>query len=147
MKEKPRKANAKFMSPFLISRIVVPAFLKSMIILILFFTMNNAFGSAVATTMAFITLSFAELLFAFVIRSDRKSILSIGLFTNPQLLIGVTAIVLVQLCVIFIPSIGNIFDLVPLNTTLYVASIGAAIGYMIIAEIAKQVIAKAFKVK
>ena len=148
MKEKPRKANEKFFSPFLITRIVVPAVIKSIMVLILYFFVesNPLYNHAHAMTVAFIALSFAELLFAFVIRSDRKSIFTMGLTSNPQLLIGVTAIILIQLCVIFIPAISNIFGLVHLNSSLYLISIGAAVIYMIIAEIAKQIIAKTFKV-
>ena len=149
MKEKPRKANEKFFNPFLVTRIVVPAVIKSIMVLILYFFVesNPLYNHTHAMTVAFIALSFAELLFAFVIRSDRKSILSIGLFSNPQLLIGVTAIILVQLCVIFIPTISKIFDLVPLDKSLYIMSIGAAIIYMLIAEITKQIISRIFNKK
>jgi len=149
MKEKPRKANEKFFNPFLITRIVVPAIIKSIMVLVLYFFVesNSLYNHAHAMTVAFIALSFAELLFAFVIRSDRKSILQIGLFTNPQLLLGVIAIVLVQLCVIFVPAISGIFELVRLDSVLYIISIGAAIAYMIVAELTKLVIAKIFKEK
>ncbi len=149
MKEKPRKANEKFFSPFLITRIVVPAVIKSIMVLALYFFVetNPLYDHTHAMTVAFIALSFAELLFAFVIRSDRKSIISTGLFTNPQLLIGVASIMVLQLCVIFIPAIGNIFGVVHLDSALYILSIGSALIYMIIAEVAKQIIAKVFKVK
>lgn len=149
MKEKPRKANEKFFSPFLITRIVVPAVIKSIMVLALYFFVetNPLYNHEHAMTVAFIALSFAELLFAFVIRSDRKSIVSIGLFTNPQLLIGVASIMLLQLAVIFIPVIGGIFGVVHLDSSLYILSIGSAGVYMIVAEIAKQIIAKIFKAK
>ena len=149
MKEKPRKANEKFFNPFLITRIVVPAVIKSIMVLVLYFLVekNPMYLHEHAMTVAFISLSFAELLFAFVIRSDRKSILKTGLFTNPQLLIGVVSIMLIQLCVIFIPAISNVFGLVHLDSTLYIVSIGAAVVYMIIADAAKKIVAKIFKLK
>jgi len=148
MKEKPRKANEKFFNPFLITRIVVPAVIKSIMVLALYFFVeaNPLYDHTHAMTVAFIALSFAELLFAFVIRSDRKSIAKIGLFTNPQLLIGVIAIIVVQLCVIFIPAISSIFELVRLDKTLYLISLGAPVIYMFVAEIAKLLIAKNFKI-
>jgi len=149
MKEKPRKASEKFFNPFLVTRIVVPAIIKSIMVLVLYFYVesNPLYNHVHAMTVAFITLSFAELLFAFVIRSDRKSIIGTGLFSNPQLLIGVLAIVVIQLCVIFIPAISNVFDLVHLDSTLYILSIGSAVVYMIIADVAKQIVAKIFKLK
>ncbi len=149
MKEKPRKADEKFFNPFLITRIVVPAVIKSIMVLALYFFVetNPLYDHTHAMTVAFIALSFAELLFAFVIRSDRKSIISTGLLTNPQLLLGVLAIIVIQLCVIFIPVISSIFELVRLDSSLYILSIGSAFAYMFIAEIAKQIIAKRFKLK
>lgn len=147
MKEKPRKANEKFFNPFLITRIVVPAVLKSIMVLLLYFFVESSpiYTHSHAMTVAFIALSLAELLFAFVVRSDRKSIIATGIFTNPQLLIGVMAILLIQLIVIFVPVVRNIFDIVKLDKVLYVVSIGAAVLYMIIADISKVLVAKYFK--
>ncbi len=149
MKEKPRKANEKFFNPFLITRIIVPAIIKSIMVLVLYFFVesNPMYNHEHAMTVAFIALSFAELLFAFVIRSDRKTIIGTGLTTNPQLLIGVVAIMLIQICVIFIPAISGIFGLVHLDSMLYILSIGAAVIYMIVADVAKLIVAKMFKLK
>ena len=147
MREKPRKADEKFFTPFLITRIGVPAVLKSIMVLGLYFFVESSYmyEHSHAMTVAFIALSFAELLFALVIRSDRKSILSIGIFSNKQLLLGVLGLILIQLCVLFIPALSSIFELVHLETQLYILSIGAAFIYMLIAELAKVSIAKVFK--
>lgn len=149
MKEKPRKADEKFFNPFLVTRIIVPAVLKSIMVLVLYFYVesNPLYTHSHAMTVAFIALSIAELLFAFVIRSDRKSILSIGLLSNKQLLIGVVSILLIQLVVIFVPVISAIFELVVLDKMLYTLAIGSAFIYMILAEVAKIIIANIFKKK
>ena len=145
MKEKPRSAKEKFFNPFLLTRIIVPAVIKSIIVLVLYFVVEGMYSHIHAVTVAFITLTFMELLFAFVVRSDRKSIAQIGLFTNPQLLIGIFVITLIQLAVMFIPALNGIFEIVHLNSTLYFVAIGSAIFYMLIAEITKVIIAKVFK--
>lgn len=145
MKEKPRKANEKFFSPFLLTRIIVPAVLKSFMILTLFFYVNANYGMAQATTVAFITLSFAELLFVFVARSDSKPLFKIGLFTNKQLLLGAVAILCIQLIVIFVPVMAGILELTILTKELYILAIASAIIYMLVAEILKVVIAKKLK--
>ncbi len=147
MKEKPRKASEKFMSPFLITRIVVPAILKSIIVLMLFFAVNASFGKEIATTVAFITLSFAELLFVFVARSDSKPLFKIGLFSNPQLLLGVVCIMFIQLAVIFVPALANLLELKMLDKGLYIISIASAVLFMIAAEIIKVLIAKFFNLR
>ena len=109
--------------------------------------MNNAFGSAVATTMAFITLSFAELLFVFVARSDSKPIFKIGLFSNKQLVIGVLCIILIQLLVIFNPTLSGLLELESLTPQLYAIAIINAIIFMVFAEILKVLVANAFEVR
>ena len=149
MKEKPRKADEKFFSPFLLTRIIVPAVLKSIMVLVLYFYVETSalYNHMHAMTVAFIALSFAELLFVFVARSDRKSIVKLGLLSNKQLLIGVLVIILIQICVIFIPQIASVLELEMLNKELYILSIGSAAIFMMLAEAAKLVVAKIFKPK
>ena len=146
MKEKPRNAKEKFFNPFLITRIVVPAVLKSIMVLALYFFVetNSIYTHIHAMTVTFISLSFTELLFAFVVRSDRKSIFEIGLFTNPQMLIGISVIILIQLCVIFIEPISAIFELAVLDKFLYILAISSSVVFMFVADMIKVIIAKAF---
>ena len=146
MKQKPRRADEKFFNPFLTSRIIIPAIIKSIMVLTVYFLVENSslYAHSQAMTAAFISLVFAELLFTFVVRSDRKLILQVGLFSNPKLLIGVALTMVLQLLVIFIEPVGSIFSLVKLNSSLYILAIGAAIVFMILAEISKLIMAKIF---
>ena len=145
IKEKPRKASEPFFNKFLITRIIIPAVIKSIIVLTLYFSVEARYSHEYAMTVAFITLSFAELLFSFVIRSDTKPIYRIGVFSNPQMLLGLVFLILVQLCVLFIPSFSSVLGLKTLDSNLYILSIGMAVVFMFIAEITKVIIAKAFK--
>ena len=145
IKEKPRKASEPFFNKFLIIRIIIPAIIKSIMVLALYFTVEANYSHEYAMTVAFITLSFAELLFAFVVRSDSKPIYKIGVFSNPQMLIGTTFLILVQLIVLFVPNLSRVLGLASLSKELYIISIGFAVLFMIIAEIIKVVIARAFK--
>jgi Ca2+-transporting ATPase len=67
-----------------------------------------------AETMAFTTLSFSELLRAFTARSERHSLLSIGLFSNRAMLLAVASSALILLAVIYLPFLQPLFDTVPL---------------------------------
>ena len=67
-----------------------------------------------AETMAFATLSFSELLRAFTARSERHSLLSIGLFSNRAMLLAVASSALILLAVIYLPFLQPLFDTVPL---------------------------------
>ena len=68
-----------------------------------------------ARTMAFVTLSFSELLRAFTARSENFPILKIGLFTNKSMNLAVLSSLVLLLAVIYLPFLNIIFDTVPLN--------------------------------
>ncbi|MFV5896301.1 cation-translocating P-type ATPase [Bacillus cereus] len=62
-----------------------------------------------AQTMAFVVLSFSQLVHSFNLRSITKSIFSIGIFTNKYLVFSLLIGVLMQVCIISIPPLANIF--------------------------------------
>ena len=68
-----------------------------------------------AATMAFITLSFSELLRAFTARSERYPILKIGVFKNKTMNIAVVASAVLLLAVLYVPFLQPVFSTVPLN--------------------------------
>lgn len=68
-----------------------------------------------ARTMAFNTLVFYQLFYVFLCRSERHSILEIGLFSNPYLLGAVGVSLALQLMVVYIPFFQPIFKTIPLG--------------------------------
>nr|WP_204618787.1 calcium-transporting P-type ATPase, PMR1-type [Desulforadius tongensis] len=76
---------------------------------------------ALARTMAFNTLVFFQLFYVFVCRSEHHSILDIGLFTNPHLLVAVAVSAALQLMVVYVPFLQPIFKTVPLQPLHWVA--------------------------
>ena len=71
-------------------------------------------ATAYAKTMAFVTLSFSELLRAFTARSENYPILKIGIFSNRSMNWAVLSSLVLLLAVVYIPFLNNIFDTVPL---------------------------------
>jgi Ca2+-transporting ATPase len=63
-----------------------------------------------AHTMAFLTMSFSQLIHAFNVRSFKQSLFSIGLGTNRALVGAFFASATLQLVVIFVPFLREIFD-------------------------------------
>jgi len=145
MNQKPRSSDEKFFTPFLITRILVLAIIKSMMILTTYFVVENNFGHEAASTVAFILLSVTELLFAFTVRSDRKTIAQIGIFTNKQMFIGTVGVLCVQVIAVFVPAIMSLLGIVKLSTELYIIAFALPIVFFFIAEICKVIIAKVFK--
>ena len=68
-----------------------------------------------AETMAFVTLSSAELLRAYTARSERHLLVEIGIFSNPYMQYAVGASLLLLLAVIYIPFLQPIFNTAPLH--------------------------------
>ncbi len=68
-----------------------------------------------ASTMAFATLSFSELLRAFTSRSEHYSLLKIGLFSNRAMIYAVLSSAAMLLAVIYVPALDPVFDTVPLS--------------------------------
>lgn len=98
------------------------------------FTLFN-FGGREAVTVAFLTMSFAELFHAFNVRSGERCALS-GLFANKVLLLTVTVGVLVNvgLCV---SPLASAFGLVRLPAKLWLLSFGASLSVIVFGEIYK----------
>lgn len=69
----------------------------------------------VAKTMAFVTLSAAELPLAYIVRSERYSLFKIGPFSNKVMNIGVAVSVVLLLVVVYIPFLQPIFHTYPLT--------------------------------
>lgn len=147
MEEKPRSSKEKFFNPFLTCRIVIPAVIKSILILTVFMMVEASYGHAEAMTVAFIMLSFIELLFAYTMRSDRRLVTSIGLFSNKQMVVGTVITIALQLAVILIPTLASMFKLVTLDNHLYFVCAGCAVGFVIVAELVKVTLAKIFHKK
>ncbi|MDX1600385.1 MAG: cation-translocating P-type ATPase, partial [Anaerolineales bacterium] len=69
----------------------------------------------IAKTMAFATLTFAELLRAFTSRSERYHIWNIGFFSNRAMIWAVLSSLVLSLAVVYIPFLQPIFDTVSLG--------------------------------
>jgi Ca2+-transporting ATPase len=72
-------------------------------------------GTAAWQTMVFTTLCLAQMGNALTIRSDKYSLISIGVFSNPTLVGAVLLTLGLQLAVIYIPFLQNIFKTVALG--------------------------------
>jgi len=66
-------------------------------------------------TMAFVALSFSELLRAYTARSELVSIFKIGVFSNRSMNWAVLSSLVLLLCVVYVPFLEPIFDTYPLG--------------------------------
>jgi Ca2+-transporting ATPase len=75
-------------------------------------------------TMVFTVLVLAQLFHSLAIRSERDSLFSIGLFSNPALLLAIAGTIAAQLLVIYVPALNVVFKTSPLS----LAELGACFG-------------------
>ena len=72
-------------------------------------------GSPRWQTMAFCVLTFAQMGLALAVRSERRSLFSLGLFSNPSLLAAVALTLVLQFAVVYVPAANAIFKTQPLS--------------------------------
>jgi len=90
-----------------------------------------------AETMAFVTLSLAELFRAYTVRSERASIFQIGVFSNRYMQYAVGLSIALLLLVVNLPFLQPIFNTHPLSTREWTVVVGLAIIPAIAEEITK----------
>ena len=90
-----------------------------------------------AETMAFVTLSLAELFRAFTVRSERVSIFRLGFFSNRYLLGAVVLSAVLLLAVIFVPFLQPVFNTHTLSLQEWEVVLGLALLPAVAEEITK----------
>jgi Ca2+-transporting ATPase len=90
-----------------------------------------------AQTMAFATLSLAELFRAYTVRSEKASLLTIGIFSNRYMQLAVGASILLLLLVINMPFLQPIFNTHFLSLTEWAVVVSLALIPAIAEEITK----------
>ncbi len=93
-----------------------------------------------AETMAFVTLSFSELLRAFTARSERYPLLKIGVFSNRAMNLGVLSSLVLLVAVVYLPFLNPIFDTVPLGLSQWMVVGPLLFLPAVVAEMTKWVI-------
>ena len=137
MNRPPRDAKKSIFADGLMGKIVVEGFMIGMFTILAFFIGNKYYGIEVARTMAFISLGMLELIHSFNVKSE-ESIFKVGLFENKYLLGAFVLGTVLQVGIIFVPSLAEIFKLTQLNTTQWLITIAISIAPIIIVEIQKK---------
>ena len=98
--------------------------------------------NATAATMAFITLSFSEVLRAYTARSERYPLIKIGLFKNKTMNIAVVASSLLLVAVLYVPFLQPVFSTVPLGWEHWQVLLPLLFVPAVAAEITKWVVSR-----
>ena len=138
MKRKPVNPKKGIFADGLWNKIVVEGIMIGMLTLVAFSIGNRYFGLEVGRTMAFLSMGLLELIHSFNIKSE-QSIFKTGIMENKFLIGSFLLGTIIQLAVAIIPTLAQIFKLVPLNTLQWVITIGISILPIPIMELQKKV--------
>jgi Ca2+-transporting ATPase len=144
MKQKPRDSRASlfangFAASMVFYGIIVGAITLAAYWLGEYVLSDPLVADGTANTMAFATLVFAELTWAFAVRSETRSIFSIGICSNSAMNKAFAVSLAMQLSVLFIPFLKPIFSISTLSVLEWIVVVALSLIPLVIIEISKAV--------
>ena len=138
MNRKPVDSRKSIFADGLWNKIIVEGVMLGMLTLVAFSIGNKYYGIEVGRTMAFLSIGFLELVHSFNIKSE-ESIFKTGIFENKFLIGSFILGIFVQTIVVIVPSLAQIFKLVPLTNMQWLITIIISILPIPIMEMQKKV--------
>ena len=136
MERKPRNSKKSIFSEGLWYRIVTEGIMIGSLTLFAFSLGNKYYGVEVGRTMAFVSLGLLELVHSFNIKTE-ESIFRTGILENKYLIGSFFAGTMLQIIVVIIPYLANIFKLVSLNKMQWIYTLLISFLPIIIIELQK----------
>ena len=137
MNRPPRDAKKSIFADGLMGKIVSEGFMIGMFTILAFFIGNKYYGIEVARTMAFISLGMLELIHSFNVKSE-ESIFKVGILENKYLIGAFLLGTVLQLGIVFIPTLSELFKLTELNSIQWLITLGISVAPIVIIEIQKK---------
>lgn len=138
MSRLPRNPKKNLFSDGLWWKIMIEGAMLGIFTLLAFSIGNRLYSVEVGRTMAFLTLGILELVHSFNIKSE-ESIFKIGVFENKYLIGALVLGVILQVIVVVVSPLAQIFSLVPLTGIQWLYTVLIAIAPIPIVEIQKAV--------
>lgn len=146
MQRPPREPDAPVLSGFIVGRTIVVALLMAAGALALFlieYYVHVEAGApaaralAEAQTEAVTTVILFQIFYLLNCRSLKGSLLTIGLWSNPWVYLGIAVVLLLQLGFIYLPFMNTVFGSGPLSATSWLEAIAVAVLIMPVIGIEK----------
>ena len=137
MNRKPTNSRKGIFADGLWNRIIVEGIMIGMLTLVAFSLGNKFFSLEVGRTMAFLSMGLLELIHSFNIKSE-ESIFKIGILENKFLIGSFILGTIIQIGVVLVPTLAQIFQLVPLNQTQWIITIMISLLPIPIIELQKK---------
>ena len=140
MDHKPRPAKEPIINRFMLTGVLVQTIAITVTTLIAYNIGLSHSDPRYAETLAFVTLVFSELLRAYTARSERYPLLKIGIFSNKWMNWAVLASCVLTLLVLYVPFLGEIFNVLPMGWTEWRLVIPLFLIPSIAAELVKYIV-------
>jgi len=137
MNKKPRDSKKGIFADGLWGKIFVEGIMLGILTIVAFTIGDKLYGIEVGRTMAFVSLGLLELIHSFSVKSE-ESILKAGIMKNKYLISAFLIGTILQVIVVCIPQIADIFKLVPLNSMQWFYIIIISIIPLIVMEFQKK---------
>ena len=137
MNRPPRDAKKSIFADGLMGKIIAEGFMIGMFTILAFFIGNKYYGIEVARTMAFISLGMLELIHSFNVKSE-ESIFKVGILENKYLIGAFLLGTVLQLGIVFVPSLAELFKLTELNSIQWLITLAISLAPIVIIEIQKK---------
>lgn len=138
------RCNTSFFTPFLISKIVISAIFKSIIMIIMFTYYSRNYNVNIASSLMFIFLIANELLYSFSCRDLKNSVLNSKIFDNKNLTLGVLILVIVQI-IVLTTGLSKFFIVSNIGIKNIFITLGICFLTFVIGEIVKPLYTRIFK--
>ena len=138
MSRLPRNPKKNLFADGLWWKIIIEGAMLGMFTLLAFSIGNRLYSVEVGRTMAFLTLGILELVHSFNIKSE-ESIFKIGVLENKYLVGALVLGVILQVIVVVVSPLAQVFSLVPLTGIQWLYTILIAVAPIPIVEIQKAV--------
>ena len=142
MTEKPRSAREPLFSRAFSLRLAWQGAMVGLLTLAAYWLgeyvlSDPAQADATANTMAFATLTFSQLFHAFDVRSESQSLFRLGISSNPAMNKAFLVGMALQLSVLLIPPLMDLFQVCPLSTLEWGCVLSLAVLPIVFCEIEK----------
>ena len=136
MNRKPRNSKESIFAGGLWEKIITEGVMLGCLTLFSFSLGTRLFGLNVGRTMAFVCLGMLELVHSFNVKSE-ESIFKTGFFENKYLIESLALGTLLQVIVVIVPYLANVFELVPLSRVQWIYCGLISVVPIVVCEIQK----------
>jgi Ca2+-transporting ATPase len=144
LKQPPRHPKVGLLFPGLLLRVAYMSTLMGIGILLVFNWAQSRVSIEEARTIAFCTMVAFEWFRAFNARSDERTVFKLGVLSNRWLLITISAAIMLQVAVVYVPFLQVAFNTVPIGIDKWGIAILAGGSLFLIEETRKALFPKLF---